>query len=83
MLLTSDQIDDVYSRLIAGTLSREDADRWAYVRMRACDAGELEFQPPSDEEMLWSALQYLYGIDIQHAPGDYLHSIEDIKRKKL
>tara|TARA_R110002124_G_scaffold32452_6_gene108874 strand:+ start:162 stop:428 length:267 start_codon:yes stop_codon:yes gene_type:complete len=80
MLLTINDIKDKFSKLIAGQISREDADRWAYERVLAFDAGTLEFQPVCDEEFLWSAIQYLYGVDTKDAPDEYMHSLEDIQR---
>lgn len=79
MLLTIDDIKDKFSELITEKISREDADRWAYERIKAFDAGSLEFFPACDEEILWSAIQYLYGIDTKNAPDEYMHSLEDIK----
>ena len=80
MLLTIDDIKDKFSELISGNISREDADRWAYEKIMAFDTGSLEFLPACDEEFLWSAIQYLYGIDLQDSPGEYIHSLEDIQR---
>lgn len=80
MLLTIDDIKGKFFELITGEISREDADRWAYERMQAFDAGTLEFQPKYDEEFLWSAIQYLYGVDTKDSPDEYMHSLEDIER---
>lgn len=80
MLLTIDDIKGKFSELLAGKISREDADRWAYERMQALDAGSLEFNPKSDEEFLWSAIQYLYGVDTKDSPDEYMHSLDDIQK---
>lgn len=40
---------------------------------------DIKFPPPEDKDKMWSALMYLYGIDIQDKPGEYLHTKEDIK----
>lgn len=79
MRLTKEDIQQTFSCLISGSISREEADRWAYERMQAFDAESLMFEPPADEEFLWSAIQYLYGIDSKVAPDEYLHSIDEIK----
>lgn len=79
MLLTIEDIKSKFNELINEEISREDADKWAYIRMQAYDDGNLEFQPSSDQELLWGAIQYLYGIDIKDSPSSYLHSLEDIQ----
>ena len=81
MLLTIDDIKEKFSELIVGKISREEADRWAYERMQALDSGSLIFQPACDEEFLWSAIQYLYGVDTKDSPDEYMHSLEDIQKK--
>lgn len=80
MLLTIDEVREIFRELISGKISREEADRWAYERMRAFDSDSLEFEPIIDEEFLWSAIQYLYGVDTKVSPNEYLHSIEEIKQ---
>jgi hypothetical protein len=80
MLLTISDIKETFTQLINGKISREEADRWAYKRMQAFDSGSLEFESKSDEKFLWSAIQYLYGIDTMISPGEYMHSIEEIKK---
>lgn len=79
MLLTLEDIKTTFLSLIKGDISREEADRWAYIRMQAFDSGSLEFSPESEEELLWSAIQYLYGIDTKVSPDEYMNSIEEIK----
>ena len=79
MELSRDDIQEVFQDLIAGRISREDADRWAYARMQAFDSDDLSFSPKADEELLWDAVQYLYGIDTKVSPEEYMHSIDDIE----
>ena len=82
MILASlHDIQTTFKALIAGTLTREQADRWAFERIDAFDREDLRFDPPGEQERIWSALQYLYGIDLQEAPGAYLHSLDDIKHE--
>lgn len=81
MQLTLTEINEVFEKLIKADISREDADRWAYARMQAFDSNKLEFSPSSDENKLWSAVKYLYGIDTKVAPGEYMHSLDEIKDK--
>ncbi len=79
MRLTRDDIEQVFSSLINGSITREEVDRWAYERMQAFDADSLVFEPSKDEEFLWEAIQYLYGIDSRISPDEYMQSIEEIK----
>lgn len=81
MRLTLIEVNEIFQKLVETDITREDADRWAYARMQAFDADELEFSPSSDEKKLWSAVQYLYGIDTKVAPREYMHSLDDIKGK--
>lgn len=74
-------VQSTFKALIAGTMTREQADRWAFERIDAFDQQELRFEPVDEEERIWSALQYLYGIDLQEEPGTYLHSLDDIENK--
>ena len=79
MQLTLDEISETFEKLIDGKITREDADRRAYMRMQAFDLGQLEFVPAAEEQVLWSAIQYLYGIDTKVSPIEYMHSIEEIR----
>ena len=83
MELSRSDIHDVFQNLIEGRISREDADRWAYARMQAFDSNDLSFNPKVDEELLWSAVQYLYGIDTKLSPDEYMHSIDDVEAEYL
>ena len=79
MQLTVEQVNQIFKSLISSEISREDSDRWAYERMKAFDLGELEFSPLNDEEKLWGAVQYLYGIDTKISPNEYMHSLDEIR----
>lgn len=79
MRLTLDDIKTIFTSLIRKDVSREYADRWAYEKIQAFDSDCLEFVPTSDEEMLWSDIQYLYGIDTKISPDKYMHSIDEIQ----
>lgn len=83
MELSRSDIQNVFQDLIEGRISREDADRWAYARMQAFDSNDLSFNPKVDEELLWDAVQYLYGIDTKLSPEEYMHSIDDIETEYL
>lgn len=79
MQLKLDEVNELFQKLINSEITREDADRWAYKRMQALDSGELEFIPAADEQKLWDAIQYLYGIDTKVSPYEYMHPVEEIR----
>lgn len=79
--LSKKDLVNIFKDLINGSISRDEADRWAYSMMQAFDNNSLEFIPPSDESLLWEGIRYLYGIDIMEEPGEYLHSIEEIREE--
>lgn len=81
MELTLLEINQLFNKLIELEFTREEADRWAFKRIQAFDSGVLQFLPQTDEEILWSAIQYLYGIDIKISPDEYMHSIDDIQEE--
>jgi hypothetical protein len=59
-------------------MSLNEADLWASRLKRLHDDRmiELEVECPSRD---WDALMYLVGVDMQTAPGVYLHTIQDIE----
>ncbi len=79
MKLEMKNIHDVFNGILNSKTTREEADRWAYKIMLAFDSGNLEFVPLSDEQLLWSAIQYLHGIDSKISQNEYLHSLEEIQ----
>ncbi|KKJ78730.1 hypothetical protein WH95_01240 [Kiloniella litopenaei] len=79
MLITKDEVVDIFSKLLAGKISREEVDSWACEKMYAFDYEELEFSPAEDEELLWSGVMYLMGIDLQTSPREYMYSFEEIE----
>ncbi len=80
MLLNWKTISEIYEGVISGSCSLEDADRWGCSVMNANDLGTLEFEPAKDKADLWEAAMFLFGIDLQYAPGEYLHSVEQVSQ---
>jgi hypothetical protein len=67
------EVLSVFDGLIAGTVSRDDADRWACRFVAADDAG-------IDDDVVWRALCRLSGIDLRHGEGlDYLYDDSQIQ----
>ena len=81
MKLSTRDIRKIFKYLIDGKISREEADRWAYIRIKALDSNDLSFLPKSDEKILWDGVLYLFGIDIKISPDEYMYSIEDIEEE--
>ena len=73
-------VDDVaarFSSLLEGKRTREEVADWALAVRRADDGGLLNYLPPSAEQAIWQALEYLEGADLKDGPDTYLHNDED------
>jgi hypothetical protein len=79
MEITINDVKNIFNQLISGVITREEADEWAYKLTEDEDANNLVYNPASKEDLIWDAISYLHGIDMQTAPGEYMYSIEDIK----
>jgi hypothetical protein len=70
----------VFLDVLNGAMSREQADRWAFaVVVQEEEAGVVTHSPPLERERIWAGVMYLYGVDTMKAPGEYLHSDDDIR----
>jgi len=70
----------VFDDVLSGAMSREQADRWAYaVVQQEEEAGVVTHAPALERERIWAGVMYLYGVDTMKAPGEYLHSENDIR----
>lgn len=79
MKLDLETVRGVFHDVLAGRMTREAADRWAFSVVQREDAGSVTYVPPADRERIWAGVMYLYGLDTLEAPGEYLHSDEDIR----
>lgn len=77
MNITLNEIRMIFNNLINEIISREDAAKWAQIRQQAEDAGQLEYEPPQEEDRIWKGIQYLLGVDLKEDPITYLHTVED------
>jgi hypothetical protein len=68
----------VFEDVLSGAMSREQADRWAYAVVHEEEAGVVTYSPPGERDRIWAGVMYLYGVDTKKAPGEYLHSDNDI-----
>jgi hypothetical protein len=68
----------VFEDVLNGSMSREQADRWAYAVILEEETGVVTYSPPGEREHIWAGVMYLYGVDAMKAPGEYLHSDNDI-----
>ncbi len=78
MLITKNEVVDIFSKLLAGKITREDANCWACEKMYAFDSDKLEFSPPENKELLWSGGMDLMLVDSQMSPDEYMYSLEEI-----
>ena len=79
MEVTLEAVRSVFVDVLEGRMTREAADRWAYSVVRESGSGTLTFAPPEEKARIWAGVMYLYGIDTMEAPGEYLHTEEDIR----
>lgn len=79
MIVKMSELRSVFEKLLIGTLSREEADRWAYSVIQESEKGNLTFSPASAQEKIWAGITYLYGVDVKDKLDGYLHTIEDIR----
>lgn len=79
MEITLSDVRKVFQEVLDGSLTREAADRWAYLVVQKSEAGDLAFSPAEDEKKIWSGVMYLYGVDSKESPDEYLHSLDDIR----
>ena len=71
---TFNEVEEKLSALVAGRISREDADRWAGQWVYAAES-------PQMTRAIWNALQHLTGCDLRHGPqADYLHSADQFEK---
>jgi len=68
----------VFEGVLSGAISREQADRWAYAVVRQEETDVVTYSPARERERIWASVMYLYGVDTMKAPGEYLHSDNDI-----
>ena len=69
-----------FEDVLNGSMSREQADRWAYaVVQQEEEAGVVTHAPALERERIWAGVMYLYGVDAMMAPKAYLHSDDDIR----
>jgi hypothetical protein len=74
-----DAVRNVFQDVLAGRMTREAADRWAYMLIQQSEADSLVFVPESEKKRIWDGITYLYGIDLMEEPGEYLHTDDDIR----
>ena len=68
----------VFEGVLSGSISGEQADRWAYTVVQQEETGAVTYSPPLERERIWAGVMYLYGVDTMTAPGEYLHSDNDV-----
>ena len=77
MVITINDIQDLFDDLETETKSREEIAEIAALAMKADDQGGLKIEPSSDFGRIWEALKYLSGVDLREEPDTYLHCQQD------
>lgn len=78
MVITSDEISELLIRLSKNLISREEADVLAIEMRDAYDEGRLIFQPESDEDRIWEAIEFLELFAEKVDPDTYLYGPTDL-----
>jgi hypothetical protein len=71
-------IAQVLQRVLTQQITREEASNWAFQVRIGLEAGQITFTPASMERQIWETVLFLEGIDLQDAPGSYLHNEADM-----
>jgi hypothetical protein len=79
MEVTVGIVGQIFEDVLNGKISREEADRWARSVMQASEVETLTFSPSRDRKRIWAGVMYLNGVDLMIAPGQYLHTEEEIR----
>jgi hypothetical protein len=71
---TREEIDEWFTAVLAGTRTRDEADRWA----------ARWHESPADswvtDEVSWWALRLLHGIDLPGPDGTFLHDYAQVEQ---
>lgn len=76
--ITLESLQQILEKVINSEISREEAANWAFEHQTAFDQNNLVFDPPENENQIWEALDFLCGIDLEAAPENYLHGMNEI-----
>lgn len=79
MEIDLESVRGVFREVLAGRMTREAADRWAFGLIQQSETGTVIFVPELERKRIWDGIMYLYGIDSMEEPGKYLHTDEDIR----
>lgn len=80
MRITFADVAEHFEGILAGRVSRDQADRWAAHVCDMLDNGTLEFFPAADEPRIWAGVGYLHGIDIPNPENnEFLYSDDDVR----
>lgn len=83
MLVPLEDVRTKFDQLITGALSREEVANWAHGVRSSDDVEPLTYEPIDLSSIIWQALIYLEGVDLRESPYEYLHTVDDFKRKRL
>jgi len=79
--LSLSDVKEVFRELLDGQITREQAENWAELCMKAFDLGDLTFEPRTDEELIWKAVVYLSGVAMKVSPNEYMEDDKGIREE--
>lgn len=82
MKISLNEIRQAFDSLIKEKKSREELAAWAQKFQLSEDDGDLEYDPPNEEDIIWDGIEYLMGVDLKDVDGSYLHSIKSFVQYK-
>lgn len=51
-----EEVRKIYLGVLSGTITRDEAEKWAYKKMQLFDYCQLEFEPSADEDKIWDGI---------------------------
>lgn len=76
--VTIDELINRLEQVLRHERTREEFSDWAYQCMKQYENID-SFDWTASDEVIWSCLQTIYGMDLLETPSQYLHNRSDLK----
>jgi len=83
MNLTLENLIQKFDDLISGNSTPEEISNWAKEKQSETDKGCLIYVPSNQKSLMWSAINYLNGVDLKSGPDEFLHSRENFVLERI
>ena len=71
MLVTLDEVKELFKKLIEETVSRDEVEKWADIRQQENDYNQLDFLSEDEYLLIWETLLYFSSVDLKIKPDEY------------